>query len=806
MDQPPAPTLSHYRLIEKIGEGGMGVVWKAEDTILGRTVAIKILPAAVAGDEKRRAMFLEEARAASIASHAHVVQVHEFGHERGLDFIVMEYVAGKPLSKILVGRPLPPDKVAQLGVPIARALQATHRKGLLHRDLKPSNVLVTADGDVKVVDFGLAALFASSRDGDATETRTATGDSSSGGPHAGTLAYMSPEQARGEPLDARSDVFSLGVVLYEMATGQRPFEGRTPQETLRAVIAASPAPVHDIVPSVPLDLERIILKALARKPGERYQTMDDFAVDLRRLDHDLESGSAPSYEALRGAAAGPVAAPPSEPAVRAPRGKIGWIAGAIAGVVVLGAIVTILLGGGGPKVDPKTVLVLPFEVHGAAKDAYLGQALAEAIAVNFAQAPTLRVLPVAAPPPPTDAIAAARAAGAGRVVSGSVSRDDAGLHLTLKLLDAKDARLIGGIVRDEARPDMTVFAASLAAELRAKLGVAARRAYEYPLYLTGDPTMVASPDAQAVLAAFSKEDIVASIEPSRRLAEAFPGELGALALRTMCLDQYRFKERDKFDPAAFDATLDAMKRLDPDNPYTPLYRALRSKGDHIDDDRAALLAIAQRPDLTPGMRAWVLRAYAVKGFLRYHFTYWLDTLASPPGASAETLKDDTDANRRAVELDPANPWSHVGLSWAYHMAGDQERAMQQVQMALSLQPLITTPKSTLLAYAYAAGSWDHVREVLESDRSGPNPDRNDGMLAVALWHLGKKKEAAEASARADASPAANEYTWLALARYELLAGNRTRAKRQVERALAGGVPADRIAIEPDMAALTASSR
>ena len=290
-------TLSHYRLIEKIGEGGMGVVWKAEDTVLKRTVAIKVLPADVVYSEDRRKRFLEEARAASAVSDAHIVQVYEFGQERGLDFIVMEYVEGNPLNKLLHGRPLPSHKVADYGQQVARALSRAHRKKLLHRDLKPGNILVTAEGEVKVVDFGLAILFRHA--GSTATTRSILeGDPTGKREIAGTLPYMSPEQVRGEELDARSDIFSLGTVLYEMTTGQQPFGGRTTRDLVGEIIKARPNPVHELVPNTPMELERIIDKALAPRRADRYQTTDDLAVDLKRLGRDLESGSAPSWGSL----------------------------------------------------------------------------------------------------------------------------------------------------------------------------------------------------------------------------------------------------------------------------------------------------------------------------------------------------------------------------------------------------------------------------------------------------------------------------------------------------------------------------
>jgi len=224
-------TLSHYRLVEKIGEGGMGVVWKAEDTVLGRTVAIKVLQPDSVQDENRRRLFLDEAKIASSLSHANIAQVYELGRDGSLDFIVMEFVEGKPLSQILHGRPLPADKIANIGLQVALAVSRAHHKGLLHRDVKPANIMVTPDGDAKVVDFGLATLF-ERRDntlfsGFLSRTETMTMPEEASAPKnqdrpaiAGTIPYMSPEQVRGERLDGRSDIFPFGAVLYEMTTGE----------------------------------------------------------------------------------------------------------------------------------------------------------------------------------------------------------------------------------------------------------------------------------------------------------------------------------------------------------------------------------------------------------------------------------------------------------------------------------------------------------------------------------------------------------------------------------------------------------
>ncbi len=777
----------------------MGVVWKAEDVILGRKVAVKILPADVSRDESRRTMFLEEARAASAASHAHVVQVYEFGHEGDLDFIVMEYVEGNPLGKILVGRPLPPEKVAQLGLQIARALQAVHRRGLLHRDLKPSNVLVTPDGEVKVVDFGLSALFGGRGAGSHDDPTVTHVDAPASAPAAaGTVPYMSPEQVRGEPLDARSDVFSLGTVLYEMATGQRPFAGPTPTDTARAVMAASPVPVHDLVPSIPLDLERIIQKALSRKREDRYQTMDDFAVDLKRLDRDLESGSAPSYEALRGAFPSEPSAPSS--VAPAPTRRWGRTAAAIAAIVLVAAVALVAWVGRGASSDPKTLLVLPFGMRGgSAAEAYLGQALAEAIAVNLAQIGDLRVLPVpeGGAARGTDATSKARAVGAGRVLTGSITREAETLHLNLELLDTRDGRLVGGIARDEARPDLTVLAAGLANDLADRLRLTARTAYEYPLYLRGDPGMVASQDAVDCVTAWRRGDGKAALDAAQRLARAYPREIGALALRAFLVDQgVDFGRSTDAERAAVFAELDGF---DPRNPYVPVLRSrgFEKEGRSADEARRTLGEIAARDDLTPGCRAWALRTRALIRMKALPYAPWLDCATSPTAARNGGLDAELADFRKAVALDPASTWGHLYLSWALHLTGSANTAIEQARQAAALQPEHPLPRYALGAYLSAKGDWDGAVRVLS-----PAPERASdellALLAVTLAHGGRASEAKAAIAAIPDADRSGAECLFASARLAALAGNRKSAADLAAEAVAAGFPKERVEVEPDL--------
>ena len=275
--------ISHYLILKKLGGGGMGVVYEAQDTRLDRHVALKFLPAEVARDSQALERFQREARAASALNHPHICTIYDFGEcERG-PFIVMEALEGTTLKQRISGKPLPSERVVQLGIQIAEALEAAHGKGVLHRDITPANVFVTQRGEVKLLDFGLAKLSRATAENLVSQEATATEEFKHltlPGALMGTAPYMSPEQIRGEPVDARSDVFSFGAVLYEMATGQPPFSGETIEQIREAILGQAPASPRKVNPAVPAGLERVILKALEKEPSARYQSASDLLHDL----------------------------------------------------------------------------------------------------------------------------------------------------------------------------------------------------------------------------------------------------------------------------------------------------------------------------------------------------------------------------------------------------------------------------------------------------------------------------------------------------------------------------------------------
>ena len=556
--------LGHYDILDRLGAGGMGEVYRARDTKLGRTVAIKVLPEAVVDDPERRERLLREARASAALSHPNICALFEVGGDDTRQYLVFEYVAGDTLRQVIGGRALNLPTAIEIGAQLADALADAHAAGIVHRDIKPENIIITPKGQPKVLDFGLASFTASgaSRDNVTTEMKTADGVL------LGTVAYMSPEQALGVDYDHRTDIFSLGIVLYEMLTGTSPFRAPTAAATSIQIVQATPAPPSTVNRNVPSELDAIVLRALSKDPNQRHQSGATLAAELKVVGAILDGRGANSVET-------------SMPAGGARWRSVAVLLGAAAAIAAMGWVARAPIARWFGPPPPPLVAVLPLDLIGEQTRTYFADGLTEDMITRLGQLPGVKVLGRSATRDyrgraPADV---ARELDAAVVLTGAVQSEGDVVKVNVSLIDPRDGSQIWS--GSYQKPLNNIFAVQneiaedVARNLRITLTpspmrdrTAARQvsAVAYDLYLRGRDAAARREGDRAV------ELYRQAIAADPRLAEALAGLTEALHLRIA--------------GRAFDASIaDEMRRsalaaaaVDPDLPQVELALGLAAPG------------------------------------------------------------------------------------------------------------------------------------------------------------------------------------------------------------------------------------